>query len=311
MAARKRKDLLTQYSNQLKSIKEKAKERIAELENEGFEVNIELKQLAESKTSDRITKNTLLHDSRLLNLNNIKSHAFKKTDRVLKEGNLSYNLDEAVVQYSANDITKKEGYAKIVNKAVNFASKTIKSNYEFSNLLEALIDHLPVSNIKAGESNQYYEIDNDYDEKKSGELHKHIKFKYIGKEQAAYIDRLLKNPYTSEKMYNEYLSSASNKAYETNVNNLLKSKNIKIDVAVKESLKSIMDSSHSWRVASADSFDSKQTKSKWANLYKNAIEAYNTEDSSVWDTLATMIENEEDYSTIIQFVDDVINKNYE
>ena len=308
MAARK--DLLTQYSNRLKSIKEKAKEKITELENEGFEVNIELKKLAESKTSDRISKNTLLHDSRLLNLNNIKTHAVKKTDRVLKEGNLSYNLDESVVQYSANDITKKEGYAKIVNKAVNFASKTIKSNYEFSNLLEALIDHLPISTIKAGESNQYYEIDNDYDEKKSGELHKHIKFKYIGKEQAAYIDRLLKNPYTSEKMYNEYLSSASNKAYETNVNNLLKSKNIKIDVAVKESLKSIMDSSHSWRVASADSFDSKQTKSKWDNLYKNAIEAYNTEDSTVWDTLATMIENEEDYSTIIQFVDDVINKNY-
>ena len=308
MAARK--DLLTQYSNRLKSIKEKAKEKLTELENEGFEVNIELKKLAESKTSDRISKNTLLHDSRLLNLNNIKTHAVKKTDRVLKEGNLSYNLDESVVQYSANDITKKEGYAKIVNKAVNFASKTIKSNYEFSNLLEALIDHLPISTIKAGESNQYYEIDNDYDEKKSGELHKHIKFKYIGKEQAAYIDRLLKNPYTSEKMYNEYLSSASNKAYETNVNNLLKSKNIKIDVAVKESLKSIMDSSHSWRVASADSFDSKQTKSKWDNLYKNAIEAYNTEDSTVWDTLATMIENEEDYSTIIQFVDDVINKNY-
>ena len=308
MAARK--DLLTQYSNRLKSIKEKAKEKLTELENEGFEVNIELKKLAESKTSDRISKNTLLHDSRLLNLNNIKTHTVKKTDRVLKEGNLSYNLDESVVQYSANDITKKEGYAKIVNKAVNFASKTIKSNYEFSNLLEALIDHLPISTIKAGESNQYYEIDNDYDEKKSGELHKHIKFKYIGKEQAAYIDRLLKNPYTSEKMYNEYLSSASNKAYETNVNNLLKSKNIKIDVAVKESLKSIMDSSHSWRVASADSFDSKQTKSKWDNLYKNAIEAYNTEDSTVWDTLATMIENEEDYSTIIQFVDDVINKNY-
>ena len=306
-----RKDLLTQYSNQLKSIKDKAKEKIAELENEGFEVNIELKKLAESKTSDRISKNTLLHDSRLLNLNNIKTHAVKKTERVLKEGNLSYNLDEPVIQYSANDITKKEGYAKIVNKAVNFASKTIKSNYEFSNLLEALIDHLPVSNIKAGESNQYYEIDNDYDEKKSGELHKHIKFKYIGKEQEAYIDRLLKNPYTSKKMYNEYLTSASNKAYETNVNNLLKSKNIKIDVAVKESLKSIMDSSHSWRVASADSFDSKQTKSKWDNLYKNAIEAYNTEDSSVWDTLATMIENEEDYSTIIQFVDEVINKNYE
>ena len=309
MAARK--DLLTQYSEQLKSIKDKAKERISELENEGFEVNIELKKLAESKTSDRISKNTLLHDSRLLNLNNIKTHAVKKTERVLKEGNLSYNLDEPVIQYSANDITKKEGYAKIVNKAVNFASKTIKSNYEFSNLLEALIDHLPVSTIKAGESNQYYEIDNDYDEKKSGELHKHIKFKYIDKEKAAYVDRLLKNPYTSQKMYNEYLSSASNKAYETNVNNLLKSKNIKIDVAVKESLKSIMNSSHSWRIASADSFDSKQTKSKWDNLYKNAIEAYNTEDSSVWDTLATMIENEEDYSTIIQFVDDVINKNYE
>ena len=42
MAARK--DLLTQYSNRLKSIKEKAKEKITELENEGFEVNVELKQ---------------------------------------------------------------------------------------------------------------------------------------------------------------------------------------------------------------------------------------------------------------------------
>ena len=158
---------------------------------------------------------------------------------------------------------------------------------------------------KAGDSNQYFEIDPAYTGRDT-ELFQYIKFKYLPESPTIerYTEIILENKLSSPENYQKAQDEIHHKAFKTftEKNNL-----DTLDGNKAQILYDIMNSSSAWNIAKQGTFESNQVAENWSILYLYVQDVIEN-DSNLLDDIIQKIDNEEDINNIIGFLDQTIYK---
>ena len=197
--------------------------------------------------------------------------------------------------------------AKRLNEAFDFAKSKYGGSQAFAQNLSALLQQIMGVgyDAKAGDSNQYFEIDPAYTGRDT-ELFQYIKFKYLPESPKIerYTEIILENKLSSLENYQKAQDEIHKKSYETFTE---KNKLDTFDGKKAQILYDIMNSSSAWNIAKQNEFESEQVGENWAILHlyvQDVIDKY----SNLLDDIIQKIENEEDINKIIGFLDQKIYK---
>lgn len=227
-----------------------------------------------------------------------KSKPTKNDLEIMKDFASVRNYDFVKVDgQNFKDIQKHERQsARQLNKALETASSIYPGNNQYTQYLEPLMEKIN----ETGHPEKYYIVDEDYDPDKPAELFQHIKFKEIplSAESEALKEAILELKWSDKAKYLEEIEQITHGAYDKNVSKLKNEYSMNTIVA----LENIMNSSAAWHIASRDTDDSEQVKSRWEELFRKATDAYDNDFQLFYDVL-NMIEHERSFEEIIDYVD--------
>lgn len=307
---------LERYAAMAEKAKAKARAEIKKMESQGFSVSDGLRDLAESKTPEKITQRTYVRLSKQLNLNNVRRTSKLLISEISKES-LHRDISPIKSDITYADYISSTRLARKVNSLLNVPlqitdkeKRPIKSE-DLSRKISLVMSSVMGSAVfpKPGMSNEFFEISKDYDPKDPMTLSEHIKFKKIplNENSEYYVKLLTQQPYTNPELYNEYREDASQRGYFKNM------KDTKIDPQTAERLAWLLNSSHLWNIAKEDEYDSTQVKENWKMLVENiqSIESAKERIANYQNELSeliSMIENEEALTDILAKIDEIILK---
>ena len=300
---------LEQYAKQLEAKKVKARAFIDKYERLGFTFSDALKASANEPTPDRITKKTL-QSSYNVDLRRLMGHVAKQHQR--QKVNLVLH-------------NPKSGNAVMNGQfALNVTPKTIA---DINSNLQNLKSHEPIQKIFQAMWKDFYnkfgafpatgkrlETD-DYiltEGWDASNIAQHLQFKKTANFNQRYIQDILEVPQTTNKGKDLYEADWHYRSYKNNINNMLDRDDSPISSLTRsqiETLESIMNTSEAWNIAKKDAKPSGQEddiQDRWGKLYKAASDIKNTNDQNAYDTVKTMIDNEEDFDKILKYVNDTI-----
>ena len=290
---------LEQYAKRLKANAERAQAYIGELENAGFTVPDNIKNIVQTSlnSGNRITKAT--YDKAMISLN---KNRIKSTAKI--------NFTEFHDPYNSSRIITADKESLPLSKLVNDINKRMKKA-SGDEILEGDIQsaiQLLKGKVVAGETNQYYSISPNYNPKKDY-LQDVVTFKQL---PPIVIKNLLRSTRLSQAGEEAYNYDWHHRSYNSLVKNIDSLKNIKPSTLGK--LEVIMNSSQAWNVAkkgmeyeskkNAKGWKKGEVRDNWEQLF-NAVEKVKDDDTA-FDKVVTMIENEEDFETILDYVNDII-----
>ena len=286
---------LEQYAKKLEAKKAKARARIAELEKLGYTIDESIKKTANAPKVERVTKRTLMYQPNL-DLRRINASAKYNIDLHLRNPYTQQPLQNGDV----NATFKASTFARNLNKALKEAP-----DIDTYNLLADYIKRVTGSKPKKGLETDKFKLSEDYDPKKP--LKDYITFKNdIKPSDFIHILNIPQSTSIGSKIYEE---DWKRRSYASNVGALAKKKII--NGQTMDKLERIMNTSHAWNIAKKGMKyeDGKQDGSiqgRWGALYNAVSDIQDSGDNNALDTLLTMIENEEDFDDIIDFVDSII-----
>lgn len=181
---------------------------------------------------------------------------------------------------------KDKQLAKKLNDEFDYAETILKAGSDkIAKYLDPMLRNLTGGEpLKAGMSNKYFEIDDDYDGDPF-KLFQHVKFKEIPQSDVKvqqYLKKIEEDPHMSPQQYDEYTKQYHSKAYQTLAGRL------KLDNF--EVLEQIMNSTPAWQIAKRSAMDSEQVLERWQELYDSMNQAQQA-DEGLFDWAIQQIEN--------------------
>ena len=304
------------YAKLLAQRKQRALAEITRLESQGYIVSDNVKAWASSQTPTRITKRTL---DRSRTLRDVRATAKYAVTSISKE---SQTIDLATpaktgISYNAMDRYEKgdgKTLARDLTKSIKGYRSYAKTSEDLSRkVLELVLALTPGHYPKPGDNNNYYTIDNNYDPKNPTSLVDHLTFKDLPNTDiiAANIQRILEQPYTSKDLHQKYLEDASARGYQTLMRDIFDPSGTMdptdLDSRI-EYFRSLLNTSHMWRICGAGWLSSEQVKSNYAALAKSLMRADRVDvDASRTNDIITAIENEEAFDVVLAMVESAIS----
>lgn len=218
------------------------------------------------------------------------------------------NLKREITRRENVDIKeylKEDEYdnANSVNEALAYASSVYGGNNEYTQYLKSLMKNL-VNDMsykpKAGDDNEYFKVSEDYTGK-DAELFKYVEFKKIPDEYSQDVEAIQDLDWSSSENYYSHLADIAHQQYKSNLGGK------DVEPQVVDRLEQIMNTSAAWHIASKWTDDSEQVQAYWQALFDAGSMALNTS-SAIFDSFCQMVRNEEDISTILETVDDLVYK---
>lgn len=306
-----KKSKITHYADLIAKAKNKARAEVDRLEKMGFIVSDRLHDLIDAPTPAKIAKSTYEHLSHQLNLNTVHRQAKLGIQEVNKEM-LHIDLRTPVqTDISYSDFKNPQRLAKKINTIINTkvndkgVYKKIKSEdlAHKINLLMSTVTGSPKF-PKPGMSNEFYEIDNDYDVNNPLTLRDSIKFKKIDaadQKTVKALMMLLSQPYTNDELHEYYINDAKLRGFygaDYATYGLGEEKG--------EWFNYILHGSHLWNIARAEwAPDSEQIKQcvKWLDIKLSQIQNVdeNLTENQVADVLAAIM-NEDDFFDVQEII---------
>lgn len=233
-------------------------------------------------------------------ISNVLSKAFKYSKNSKPE-----ETKEPVTDYQRHIST-----ANLINNALTFASKNRDYLEKYGMLIEPLTKEILGNDSyipEAGDKNQYFEIDENY----NGDirtLFSHITFKDIPETEdtKAYAEAIMNQPWSTEESLKAYEEAWHHRSYLKN----LEDESLKgIPFETLEALEFIMNSSAAWYMAGAGFYESNQVKDNWTEMYNAVNEAKESGNYRLYSVVVQMLENGiGNYKTVTSYVDDEIMK---
>lgn len=307
---------LEHYAQLLYARKQRALAEIARLESKGYIVSESIKTWAASRTPMRISKRTL---DRAPTIQNVRTRSSYGVTSINKE---SQSIDLAApaktdISYNAMDRYEKgdgKTLARELTKAIKGYKRYAKTSEDLSRkVLELMLALTPGHYPKPGDTNNYYTIDNNYDPKNPTSIVDHLTIKNLPTNDiiAANIQRILEQPYTAPDLHQKYLEDASARGYHTLMRDILDPTGsldpTDLDSRI-EYFRSLLNTSHMWRVCGAGWLPSEQVKANYAELAKSLMRADRVNvDASQTNDIITAIENEEPFDVVLSMVESAIS----
>lgn len=302
-------------------IRESAKRYIASLEAQGAVINPAFKaDLAE--TFNRVTDQRLRSDKSRFTPSSIKANQI-----------IGWNITEGVASSSGSEnpyttpvtvkVTHNKASGSELNEALERISEKKAEGFHVEKLnihadLERLLRQMNEGQpLEAGMTNQYFTISDDWDGKQQS-LFENVEFKdtlKFKRQDAKIMTSLVKmmytrTPYMKEETEREFKDSWHEKAYQTNLdqtaNQISRELGVKVTASELETLREIMNTSAAWNIAKRHAPDSDQTKDNWNELTKLVWQTEAVGSSEEWETLISMIDNEDSIEDIRSFVDGLL-----
>lgn len=309
-----------------KRIRDNARRYIIDLENQGFSVPQGLKDdLWDANGNpidyNRVTTQRLTSDKSRFSTSSIRSKAqLSITQARSKTAAEAYDIDPVSL-----NITLSKNFAPTINAAIDRLQQLREtegykvSKMNFGNDLALFTSRLSGEEPKPGADNENYTISANWDGNYNTLLD-NIVFKKItlsGRDDKIYIvdavKRLFTNtPYANEEVQERFENNWREHSLKTNMERIADELNNEYGTSVTANellvLRNVMDMSSAWHIAKRGAEDSEQAKERFKTLIKcgKEIEAVGT--TADWNELCTMIDNEVDFDTIIDFVDDILSK---
>lgn len=201
--------------------------------------------------------------------------------------------------------------ASRINEAFDFAKSKYGGSKAFAMNLSVMLQQVMGVGYeaKAGDSNQYFEIDESYTGKET-ELFKYIKFKNLPESDK--IDRLTERILSDDLASPENYQAAQDKIHRQSYDTFTENNQLDVlDGPKSQVLYDIMNSSSAWNIAKQNALDSDQVAENWAVLHlyaEDAVKNMNPDDTNLFNEIIQKIENEEDIDKIIDFLDKEIYK---
>lgn len=173
-----------------------------------------------------------------------------------------------------------------------------------STIVEALTGENPV----AGMVNEFFEIDNEWDEDNSPSLGQHIKFKKLPKDFEMYdgrtlaqfiLDELGQLIYTDRNLFDKYKEKKARQAGERILDEL------GVDEQDRAILDELLNGNYIWAIAQREAPPSDAAKAAYEHLTEIVIEAQHTA-ATILAEIIDMIKNGRDYSEIVLRFDEMI-----
>jgi hypothetical protein len=307
---------LEHYAQLLYARKQRALSEISKLEAKGYIVSEWAKTWAASRTPTKISKRTL---DRAPTIQYVRRQARYGVTSINKE---SQTIDLATpaktdISYNAMDRYEKgdgKTLARELTKAIKGYKSYAKTSEDLSRkVLELVLALTPGHYPKPGDNNNYYTIDNNYNPKNPTSLVDHLTFKDLPNTDmvAANIQRILEQPYTSRDLHQKYLEDASARGYQTLMRDIFDPSGTMdptdLDSRI-EYFRSLLNTSHMWRVCGAGWLPSEQVKANYATLAKSLMRADRVDvDASRTNDIITAIENEESFDVVLAMVESAIS----
>ena len=301
----------------------RARAEIIDLENRGFVVpEVTKRSLWDVKGNEIDPKavysaETLKRELSKYNVNTIRA----KAQLGISQAYSSTAAQKYEIDKVALNITPTKDFSKQINKTIQRMQELRdESGYKLERLsfgddLALLASRLSGSLPTPGDDNEYFTISNDWKGDYS-DLLDYISFKKIsfsGKDDIMLISavtRLYENtPETNEDIL---LKVRGEKGFETFINNLKDDLNEEYGTDVTTNqlivLRHMLNRSAMWNIV-CNAFESSEQRRE--AFKKMIVEVSKVEKKGVtddWNTLCTMIDNEVNYDTIMDFIDDILSK---
>lgn len=322
--------------DQDKRIRDQARRYIKEFENQGFVVPQNIKNELWDSEGNEINLGHVIGDrlradkSRFsfsslqakaeLNVNKANSRTLDKVKE--EDGSVSYIPKSYKIEPTKIGLTMTGNFAKKLNKDLAHLEDLQKEGYEISKMnigddLAKFASRLSGELPQSGDDNKYYSIDSDWNGR-NDTLFEHIKFKNVslrGRENPLFMAQNIqelyeRTPYLKEELQERFEEGWKNSSYYKNLKSVKDDMNKKygVDISIDElaAFKYIMDTSAAWNIAKRNAADSKQVKRNWEELTKLVMNVAKVGSDSDFDTVKTMIDNEEDLEDIRDYVNNVI-----
>lgn len=302
-------------------VRESAERYIAKLEAQGAVINPAFKaDLAErfKKVSDK----QLDSDKRRFYWSSIQANQI--IGWKIKEGVASSS--ETTNPYTTPvtvKVTHNKASGSELNEALERISKKKAAGFHVEKLyihadLERLLRQMNEGQpLEAGMTNQYFTISDDWNGKQQS-LFENVEFKdtlRFKRQDAKIMTSLVKmtytrTPYLKEETEREFKDSWHEKAYQANLDKtasqISRELGVKVTASELETLREIMNTSAAWNIAKRHAPDSDQTKDNWNELTKLVRQTEAVGSSEEWETLISMIDNEDSIEDIRSFVDGLL-----
>lgn len=315
----KKKTMLEKLIN----ARNRARAEIIDLENRGFVVPEVTKRSLWDTAGRAIdpkgvySAETLKRELSKYNVNTIRAKAQLGISKAYSStASQMYEIEPVALK-----ITPTKDFSKQINKTIQRMQELRdESGYKLSRLsfgddLALLASRLSGSLPTPGDDNEYFTISNDWKGDYS-DLLDYISFKKIsfsGKEDImlmSAVTRLYENtPETNEDIL---IKVRGEKGFETFINNFrddLK-KEYGADVTTNQLivLRHMINRSAMWNIVCKAFEPSKQRRDAFRKMIVEVSKVEKKGVTDDWNTLCTMIDNEVDYNTIMDFIDDILSK---
>lgn len=294
---------LEEYAKRLENKKIRARLEIESLERQGYFIPESIKKTAYSTTPSRVSKKTYLNTPNL-DLRRIRSSkTLKLTDftyaQITQQGT-GFTSDEPV-------ITSVHGTPKQMTDKLNKMLKSAKPSSQLASDIQRMIFKFDNGELKLKDG---VEIDASYDPNKDWTISQHIKF--TKPLDVADIKFLLGHANVTPEAQEVFEADSAHRTYMSNIMNsrlqpdgtVLPSPLKNLSQATINTLESIMNTSQAWNVAKKNAKDSEQVQENWTKLFGALDDVKDDQDD--FDTIVTMIENEESFSSILDKVDEIL-----
>lgn len=303
---------LEQYAKKLKAKKAKARAFIEKYERLGFTFSDALKASANEPTPDRMQKRTLDRLSRNANLDlrRLMGHITKQRPR--QKVSVTLHNPE-----TGNSLTNGQFTLNVTPKTiadVNANLQKLKSYKPMDKVYQAMwrdfynrYGALPTVGERI--ETEDYILTEGWD---ASNIAQHLQFKKTADFSKGYIQDILNVPQTTNKGQELYAEDWHHRSYTTNINNLLKKDGSPISSLTRgqiNALESIMNTSEAWNIAKKNAKESGQeddAQDRWSKLYKAVADVQGSGDNDALNKVLTMIDNEEDFEDILDYVNDII-----
>ena len=309
------------YAQQAKKLQEKRLQLIDEYRVKGFSSGLE-KHIAK-KLPDEMTKEELEDYKNTFNLLTVKRSLRLYVTRIKDtentdgfaiadvEGGISTDL-------TVDILTNKTKLARFVNQTIN-AKMPVESYDKDTGKSKRIMQHIGteleadmIDDIvraitgKApapGMSNEYFDVDDEYDPKHKSQLWEHIKFKKLPtdnkKIQDAIIDRLAELAYGNRNLFDYMIERRHERAED----DIIKKLGISEDEFAR--FNETLNTSWLWYVAEQLYPPSEAVEEAFDNLLKLTNEAQNGAQDD-FNQVVRMIKNGEDYYEIVELLNKII-----
>lgn len=204
---------------------------------------------------------------------------------IRKEAAKKYSKQQKKRQPKTPAKSTAQQRADKLNGEFDYAETILKAgSSEIAKYLEPMMWNLTGKRkIEAGDSNQYFSVDDTYDGDPN-KLFQHVTFKQLPDNNVVnkYLDKIESDPHMSPTQYEDYSAKWHSQSYNTLANRL--------NLQNFDVLEQIMNSSPAWQIAKRGALDSEQTLDRWLDLYDVMNEAQNTDDG-LFDWAIQQIEN--------------------